>query len=1081
MEDLRILEQQQRESQRKLAMIKLTKQSKLEQRSSLESKLSSLKYANGEQRAQLVRARDVLSRSTRELGSAKLYSDKSADALKGFDGRLKKALLSSRILHGLCRKVDSEIIVLRNKKVIILRLKSQVADGLNAAKKRHDDAQFREQSLREAIQDEKIKAKNLLEQTTSIRSDVTGLKQDLAMAQQMAASTKMRAESITAEIVAEDKRHEAAMQEMRSKLEAAEKQLAEKKARDEALQKDIEFKKVQLHEAWKRCVQYQQEEGHDLSPEPTDDGRAPSLDVDKLRASLEQERAALLEEKAERDRLKESLLTSEEELSDLVSKEAAAREEADSIRKTAEVTEKVERDRREANDKCLEELEKERRSVGDLRRSVSELEESISLKRKRLGDRYSEQTKAIEKRQAELEESKAELAAADTTIQELESEFEKDEEDNARLVEAAMQDADSARAVFEEARQDIEALENASDSEIQKNVEDIEQAQSILLEDTKDEIARLCEGKCFTSYRLTCYPIHHSCAYKSLLLADYPALEEVEVDYDPNKTTEEQAEEALSNLRADCEDRVEHARAQKKAAERSNLALKKEKEAAERKAQLRAQRKEAEASKKRKEERRNERMRKEAKQRETLLDDERDILNSTCFEDGGKHKRRFSGGGILAPVQHVYDEAEEEPLAASQKRIRFEDEVDVSSLITKEVGNSRGRETKRSYGKSHSRACGRRESSSSGKSKLKERESSLKEPSLSRSASVDEKVSRSRHDDSKSNLKERESSLRESSRSRSASVVDKVSRERHEVSKSSKRIDSVDASRGHRLSKPESTKSRSSKDHHSRPSSFAPESRPTKRPKERDADSTVTIRASVRKSKDRLASDASSSKVDHSHDALGKKSQSSSCSIAKSSSREARDSKNDDGRSLESQSMTTHTSSRSSTAKSSRREAPEMKPDDSRSVSSRGKESHSSSRSSTKSSSELKKDIRAVSSQYSKSHTPSRSSTKSSSHRAPEKEDDNSKVSSQKASRSESSHKTSRTTSSHKSSRSVPTQKSSNKRKASRDSECASQASGISTMERVTKSRRRKKKDGPTTNKSKMTAFSSMEDVDFHF
>jgi chromosome segregation ATPase len=318
----------------------------------------------------------------------------------------------------------------------------------------------------------------------------------------MAASTKMRAESIAAEVVAEDKRHEAAMQEMRSKLEAAEKQLAEKKARDVALQKEIEIKKTQLHDAWKRCVQYQQEEGHELSQEPTDDGPAPSLDVDKLKASLENERAALLVETAERDRLKESLSASHEELSDLVSKEAAAREEAESIRKTTEVAQDVERERREANNKFLEELEKERRSVSDLRRSVSELEESIGSERKRLDDRYSEQAATIKRRQAELEVSRVDLAVAVTTIQELEGEFEKDEKDNARLVKAAKQDADSARSTFEVARQEVEALEASSDTDIQKEVEDIQQAQSILVEDTKDEIAQLCEGKCGTSYRL---------------------------------------------------------------------------------------------------------------------------------------------------------------------------------------------------------------------------------------------------------------------------------------------------------------------------------------------------------------------------------------------------------------------------------------------------------------------------------------------------------------------------------------------------------------------------------------------------
>ena len=99
MEDLRILEQQQRDSQRLLASIKLTKQHKLEQRISLETKLSSLKYSNGESRAQLFRARDVMSKSTRELGTAKIHSERSSENLKKFDDKLKRTLSHVRGLQ----------------------------------------------------------------------------------------------------------------------------------------------------------------------------------------------------------------------------------------------------------------------------------------------------------------------------------------------------------------------------------------------------------------------------------------------------------------------------------------------------------------------------------------------------------------------------------------------------------------------------------------------------------------------------------------------------------------------------------------------------------------------------------------------------------------------------------------------------------------------------------------------------------------------------------------------------------------------------------------------------------------------
>jgi hypothetical protein len=445
MEDLRVLEQQQLESQRKLAAIKLTKQHKLEQRSTLESKLSSLKYANGEQRAQLVRARDVLSRCTRELGAAKLRSGRSSEALKAFDGRLKRALLSVRSLQVGRRKLDSEIVVLRNKESIILRLKSQVMDSLKAAEKRRDDAKHREQCLRKAIHDESLNAKCLIEQTTTIRSDISGLEQDLAAAEHMASLTKLRADTIIADSDAEDRRHDNEMQAILSKIEACKKKEADRTEQTKAMKKQIELKKAQILEAWKRCVQNQQEEGHELCPEPSDDGPAPSIDVKKLRAKLEEEQEALRVEKESYESWAESIKQYHEELANLASGEAASKKEAASIHKAAEEAQKVENDRRETGEKFLANLEKERREVYDLRRSVSELEEFNGQEKKRLENKFSVQAHAIEKCQVDLEEVKARLAAAGTTIHELEGSIEKAKKENAQAVEAAKQEADIIR------------------------------------------------------------------------------------------------------------------------------------------------------------------------------------------------------------------------------------------------------------------------------------------------------------------------------------------------------------------------------------------------------------------------------------------------------------------------------------------------------------------------------------------------------------------------------------------------------------------------------------------------------------
>lgn len=774
MADLRVLEQQQNESFRKLEAIKLTKQHKQSQHSSLESKLSSLKYANGEQRAQLVRSRDVLSRSTREMGATKLSSSKSSDSLKAFDSRLKKALTSKRILNALRHKVDSGIITLRNKRAIILRLKTQVADELTASTKRANDARNHEDSLRKSIQDEKYETKNIIEDITSARSEVTGLGQDLANNHITLEDTKSRAECTMSDLVAEDKRHDSFMKQEYSKLEAYKKQEAEKKAREQEVLKEIELKRTQLLGSWKRCVQLQQEEGHELSPEPTEDAATPTLDVDKLQAVLDEEQAALLSDKTKRDDVNKSLTAAREEVASLESKDTAVLEEMESTNNATDDAQKVENDRKKANSKFLDELEKDRCSVRDLRRSVSELEESIGSERKRLDDRYAEQSEMIEKRQTEVEESKAELADALTTHQDLEGRFEEKQKSDSRLLEKAKREADSTRSDFEEARLQVEALKNAPDTDIQKEVEDIQQAQSILVEDTKDEIEQLCEGKCVVVLLCTLPTVSILFLMSLLLLSpslnkDHPALAEIEIDFDADMTTDELADESLAGLKADCAARVEQARLQKEA-ERKKIALKKEKE--------------AEASRKRKEERRNERKRREQAKQQELND--------------GKHKRPSrDGAGILASTQDV---ADDEPIPASQKTIRFEDEEEIGSLVTN-LSAGRSRETKRTYGKSGRSSTGSSRSvkSKSKKTDGKERPSSIKESSRSRS-STDEKLSKSSKSRDSSVKRSKDSSSVRTKNSSSLTSSSKKSRvegkskkvESHETSKSSSLVDAAE-------------------------------------------------------------------------------------------------------------------------------------------------------------------------------------------------------------------------------------------------------------------------------------------------
>ena len=85
MKDLQILEEQQRESHRKLQTARETKQRMEMQRASLEHELGDLKYRDGQVRAELAQIRQMLSTGQRKLYSVRSDADKAGFNLRDFD------------------------------------------------------------------------------------------------------------------------------------------------------------------------------------------------------------------------------------------------------------------------------------------------------------------------------------------------------------------------------------------------------------------------------------------------------------------------------------------------------------------------------------------------------------------------------------------------------------------------------------------------------------------------------------------------------------------------------------------------------------------------------------------------------------------------------------------------------------------------------------------------------------------------------------------------------------------------------------------------------------------------------------
>jgi chromosome segregation ATPase len=496
MADLEVLAQQQRESQRKLEMTKAIKQQKLQQRSALENRLADLKYSNGQKRAQLLRARDVLSSSTRQLGQAKLLAGKAGDNLKGFDERLKRALLTNRNLQAARRKVDSMLLVLRNKVSTASRLKAEAEEKVATAQKERDAVRQEQESLRRGIQENNQRASQLVEETANVRSDILGLEQELATAKQLEASAKLRVDDALAEKEAEDKRHGHAVQAIKDELKQIQKQQADMKAQAKAIEDESERKNVELAGLWTRYITYQKDAGLEVSPNPPQEEMPlPTLNLESLRAQEDATEAALLNKRAIRDDLRAKENEHGQELARLEVETAAVKEDA---KKTHEATLSVqgaESKRREANEATLNTLNKEKIEVEELRRAVSELQSKSDQEKRHIEEQLELKTKEAEMIQLQLHEEKGSIEAEEKTVASLKDEIERNAKAIAERIARAEETFADAKAATDEMRKEAKSISDRLASETRDTLEDLRQAHSIMKEEDREQLAQLLKGK----------------------------------------------------------------------------------------------------------------------------------------------------------------------------------------------------------------------------------------------------------------------------------------------------------------------------------------------------------------------------------------------------------------------------------------------------------------------------------------------------------------------------------------------------------------------------------------------------------
>lgn len=369
-----MLEQQQREAQRKLANARVTKDHRLQQQTALETQLEQQKYKNGELRAQLRQFREFLSCGTRELGARRLAGGHTGDSIRGFEQRLKKGLQSQRLNTLLVRKIDSLIIHLENKGAILVRLNAESKEKVNILEQEILSAKRCEEGLRNAIQTEVSRAHRLVDEVAALRVESTKLEQELLAAQSAEESTRLRVEAIDAQLESENKSHKQVLTDLEAQLRSYKIAKQDLVAEEAVLTKSFEESCYNLKDMKLEIVSFQHKEGHATSPYSDDfQEPVPAFEKSMFTFQLAANEAKVGAQGDKNAQLKKNIEKLRSFLKQARSETIQNQEQVVSLIDFARRQEAIEKDRLQTISGFQRELEREREVVVELHKSSLEL------------------------------------------------------------------------------------------------------------------------------------------------------------------------------------------------------------------------------------------------------------------------------------------------------------------------------------------------------------------------------------------------------------------------------------------------------------------------------------------------------------------------------------------------------------------------------------------------------------------------------------------------------------------------------------------------------------------------------------
>jgi chromosome segregation ATPase len=454
MKDIAILEQQQRDAQRKLESAQTTKENKLNQQRQLNTLLEKKKYSNGALRAKLQQCRDFLSGATRDLGSCKLGTDRFQREIGEFNDKLNKGIRSAKMIEVCNAKIDSLINLTEHKVSKISRLKRDRMDKTKKARMKYEQTEKEDRMLRSAIQDVHKKAREWAEEKASLRGEISKLDSDKMSAQNTEQSTELRVQSACDQIKSEEDRTFQVKDTQLTEIDETVKQKEIIRTEIDSMSDSIHTLKLDLQAQKEKIIECQKvEEGHPISTTSIDDeDYVPVFDQNFFRMDLTKLEAVAKKEDDELNSLTSSIEEMERTLQESKKETLKNEEETTMLDSSAKSMSEEEENRRGETEEFQTILETTRTEVAKLKDSFREMEEireaGVQTHYKAMADCDAEISKYTEL----IEDLKLKTKGEDTTLKTRIRLFE--EEEKPKLL-AALKAAEKGSRRAEKKHKDL--------------------------------------------------------------------------------------------------------------------------------------------------------------------------------------------------------------------------------------------------------------------------------------------------------------------------------------------------------------------------------------------------------------------------------------------------------------------------------------------------------------------------------------------------------------------------------------------------------------------------------------------------